>query len=136
MSTWAQVDLWLQPEFLTGRFDYADAYVELFTQFSRPDANGLYNASLRIQSPIEMLRYVGSSADHPFVGHITDRKQLSLQFENLTDGPLVGRIRVSTNVFAISGAVAVVPEPASAALLLMGGGIVFVALRRRAGKVA
>ncbi|MDP1533775.1 MAG: PEP-CTERM sorting domain-containing protein [Rubrivivax sp.] len=136
MSTWAQVDRWLQPESMTGRLDYADAYVELFTQFSRPDANGLYSASLRVQSPSVVSRVSGHGGDRPFVWHTTNREQLSLQFENLTDGPLVGRIRVSTNVFARSGAVAVVPEPASAALLFIGGGVLLVAMRRRAGKPA
>ena len=88
MSTWSKVERWVTREYFSDRFDFAVAQVQLFTRFSRPDANGFYNAATRVASPVETLRIVGDGGDFSAAYYATDTQQLSLQFENLTDGPL------------------------------------------------
>ncbi len=134
MSTWSKVERWVTREYFSDRFDFAVAQVQLFTRFSRPDANGFYNAATRVASPVETLRIVGDGGDFSAAYYATDTQQLSLQFENLTDGPLVGRIRVDARADASTGGVAVIPEPGSAALMLLGVAGLVCAVRRRTAR--
>ena len=130
MSTWSQVERWITR---FGSDDFAGAQVALYTQFSPPDANGLYNAAARVFSPQRVASTYAFASDFGVGGYDSSTTQLSLVFENLTSDVLVGRIRVSAdaNVLTDLTPTVAVPEPGSAALMLLGAAGLVCASRRR-----
>ena len=133
LSAYGIAESWLA----SGRGAYSSSYAGLSTRFSLPTANGEYDPAHGIRQS-DFVRADLDFASPEVIannGLLTlkiNQRSLNLTFENITAHAMVGRIGAFTDASGESLSVfAPVPEPGSAALLLLGAsGLVMLGRRQ------